>query len=194
MGDSNHSIAKCDDDTELTCCARWTPILALVVVCNSTLALIRMIYKAYTVPAEAQDLPRAMWGPSLLTGLCFLFVAGLIAIMFLAHRQTGTEKLRFIRHAGFVAIALLLVFFVDMNSRELTNFPHPAAKLGMEIQPTSLLGMRWQAQLDNIAFMWKVSSYCILALGSSVPIWLLLVGYQKCCCCCGRKQGAAAEL
>merc|ERR1711964_458761 len=125
-----------------------------VVVILVALALIRMIYKAYTVPEEAQELVRAMWAPSLLTGLCFLFVAGLIAIMHLARRQTGTEKLRFIRHAGFVAIALLLVFFVDMNSRDFTNIPNPLVAKLPPVMVVSPLGMalekRWQAQLTEI--------------------------------------------
>merc|ERR1711964_592492 len=158
------SIAKCDDDTELTCCARWTPILFLVMGYCTALCMCYLIIKAYTASAEAQDLLKAMFAPCFLTGLCFAFLAGLIAIMHLARRQTGTEKLRFIRYAGFVAIALLIVRFVDMITRDFTNIPHPlAAKLppGM-VQPTSLPGMQWQAQLTAVTIRWKVGSYCTL--------------------------------
>merc|ERR1711964_457246 len=70
---------------------------------------------------------KAMWAPNLLTGLWFLVLAGLIALMHLAYRQTGENKLRLIRYAGFVAITLILVHFFDMFSRDFTNIPHSAA-------------------------------------------------------------------
>merc|ERR1711964_76843 len=81
-----------------------------------------MIIMCYTASAEESVILKAMWAPKILTGLWFLVLAGLIALMHLARRQTGEDKLRLIRYAGFVAIGLILVRFFDMNSRDFSTF------------------------------------------------------------------------
>merc|ERR1711964_247395 len=121
MGDENNG--------EITCCVRWTPILVLVLSyvtaalmyylsmkCYTTIDPENINHKAYDVLSVLLSIPMwrsiliTMWEPNLLTGLWFLVLAGFILLLQNAccACRTGTGKLR---------LSVILVEFrlIDVN-------------------------------------------------------------------------------
>merc|ERR1711964_63572 len=186
MGDENNG--------EITCCVRWTPILVLVLSYVTAALMYYLSMTCYTT-IDPENINH------LLTGLWFLVLAGFIILLQNAccACRTVTGKLRLIRYAGFVAVILILVRFIDMYSRDIQNIPYPGAdeilKLKQAKSPRNMLlprlqtnEMLWEDEMTSINAMWKVVAYCTLVCSSFVPVWLLLVGDEKCSCCCGRKS------